>query len=365
MIAHQFTLARPSAPLIALGGGLKSTVCVVQGDRAYVSDVIGDLNNPAHCVALEETVAQMSMYVQSAPSVIVCDRHPDFFSSRLAESLAASYGVPTLAVQHHHAHIAAVCAEHDYRGSVLGLALDGFGWGDDGGAWGGELLRVNGARSERLSHLKPLALPGGDRAAREPWRMAAAALHGLGRNEEILARWPTQPAASTVAGMLTRAFNTSETSSMGRLFDAAAGLLGISVAQQFEGEAAMMLQTLAEAYGTMHPMSDGYVLSDQLDFLPLLARLSSIEVPAYGAALFHATVAEGLSQWVQRAATETGITTLVCGGGCFMNSLLLRLLQASLNSTSIRVLTAQRLSPGDSSLSLGQAWVGMDYQRGN
>ena len=362
--AHSLPLARPAAPLLALGGVLKNTVCLVDGDQALISEVIGDLDSAAHCIALEDTVAALCRESGVLPALIVHDRHPEFFSTRLAQSLAAQHGVPALAVQHHHAHIAAVCAEHGYPGPVLGLALDGFGLGEDDTAWGGELLAVEGSRCRRIGHLRPLRMPGGDRAAREPWRMAAAALHALDRNAEIAARWPQQPASATVQAMLARGFNCPQTSSMGRLFDAAAGLLGIIPVQQFEGEAARALQRLAETHGPVAPMRHGYLISDTLDFLPLLSALSGPCKTDYGAALFHATVAAGLAEWVLRAAEQTGIAALACGGGCFLNGHLLELLQAQLASSPLMVMTPRRLSPGDSALSLGQAWVGLNYQQG-
>lgn len=363
--ARSVALARPGIPLLALGGGLKNTVCLVDGGQALISGVIGDLDTAAHRILLERTADRLCRARAVSPVLIVHDRHPEFFSTRLAQALAAQHGIPALAVQHHHAHIAAVCAEHSHTGPVLGLALDGFGLGEDDAAWGGELLAVEGSRCRRIGHLRPLAMPGGDRAALEPWRMAAAALHALDRNAEIAARWPQQAASATVQAMLVRGFNCPPTSSMGRLFDAAAGLLGVGPAQQSEGEAAMALQQRAEAHGPVEPMRGGYLLTDTLDFLPMLGALSAARDADYGAALFHATVAAGLAEWVLRAAEHTGIATLACGGGCFLNRHLLQSLQARLSARRLTVLTPIRLSPGDSALSLGQAWVGLDYQQGD
>ena len=364
---HTAAIKLPSTgpSVLALGGWFKNTVCLTRGDQAYLSPLIGDLDNADACLALETTVAQMCDALDIRPEIIAHDLHPDFYSTRLALELAARQGIAAIAVQHHHAHIAAVCAEHGIAEPVIGLALDGVGLGSDGAAWGGELLKVDAAGAERLGHLRPLRLPGGDRAAREPWRMAAAVLYDAGRGSEIVARFSDQPAAATVATMLQRNLNCPPTSSMGRLFDAAAGLLGLCPVQSFEGEAATMLQTLAERHGALPPLAGGYHLQDaKLDFSPLLAALADESDPSHGAALFHATVAAGLAEWAAHAAAQYNIRTLACGGGCFLNRLLLRQLTSLLQPHGISVLSARQLSPGDSGLSVGQAWVAMRYLQG-
>jgi hypothetical protein len=211
------------------------------------------------------------------------DLHPDFHSSRHAAELAARLGASALPVQHHHAHIASVCAEHGQRGPVIGVALDGVGLGTDNTPWGGELLRVEGARFERLGHLAPLALPGGDRAAREPWRMAAAVLHDLGRGAEIGTRYADEPAAATVLAMLDKNLNCPRTSSAGRLFDAASGLLGLCRKMEMDAEAAIRLEQAAtrriDAAGWPEPLADGWRLVDGvLDLRPLLVRLADMRM---------------------------------------------------------------------------------------
>ena len=346
--------------VLALGGWLKSSVCAVRGKTAFVSEPLGNLVDAAVCAKLEQTIDQLCVEQRIEPAVVAHDLHPDFFSTRLAERIAGQRGIPALGVQHHHAHIAAVCAEHGVTGPVLGLAMDGVGLGSDGQAWGGELLRVDGSAFLRLGHLLPLRLPGGDRAAREPWRMAASALASLGRTQEIVSRFAGQPAAPTVAAMLERDFNCPPTSSLGRLFDAAAGLLGICPVQSFEGEAAMELEALAARHGPVTPLG-GYCVNGVLDFRPLLAELADGMEAARGAALFHATLAAGLAEWVGAAASTSGICRVACGGGCFMNRLLLARLTDLLHARDIEVLTARRLSPGDSALSLGQAWVAVHH----
>jgi hydrogenase maturation protein HypF len=230
-------------------------------------------------------------------------------------------------------------------------------------------LRVDGADFQRLGHLRPIAMPGGDKAAREPWRMAAAALAMLGRGDEIATRFAAQTGAGLIAQMLTRtppASHQISTTSMGRYFDAAAGLLGITPVMSFEAQAAMQLEGLAAKYGDS-PTEDGlFELADittpagtnsQIDVSPLLARLADCRDVAYGAALFHAVLITALADWVALAAERTGIRVVAGGGGCFLNAVLLRGLQSALAKRGLRFYTNQNLPCGDGGLALGQAWV--------
>jgi hydrogenase maturation protein HypF len=203
-------------------------------------------------------------------------------------------------------------------------------------------------------------MPGGDRAAREPWRMAAAVLFDINRADEIVRRFPAQEGAATVADMLQRQLNCVPTSSMGRWFDAAAGMLGVSEIQGYEGQAAMLLEGLAERHGKVDPAL-GYILTAQndLDLHPLLATLANCKDAAYGAALFHATLAEGLSVWVQRTANRFDISCVALGGGCFLNSILTQAVTDRLTALGLRVLTAQQLPPNDGAISFGQASIAL------
>ena len=359
---------RHSGPsVLAFGAHLKNTVCLTRGDEAFLSPHVGDLDNAASCGFLNETVQRLCDLLDVKPALIAHDLHPDDYSARAAMGFAALHGLPTLAVQHHHAHIGAVCAEHGWPGGpLLGLALDGFGLGLDGTAWGGELLLVDGAHCERLGHLRPLAMPGGNKAAREPWRMAASVWHELGRNADIARRFP-QPGAATVATMLQRQFNCPRTSSMGRVFDAAAALLNLCFYMPHEALAPVLLAQAAtvfiETEGWPAPMLDGWLIGDkcQLNLLPLLASLDGSPDVNRGAARFHATLVAALSDWVMQAARATGITALAWGGGCFLNPLLSSALRQNLEQRGLRVLAPSRTSPGDGSIALGQAWVAMNY----
>ena len=359
-VPQAIKLPRSVPTVLAVGGDLKNTLCVTRDDEAFVSQHNGDLDNAAARHALEETLAGFLRMLDVAPISVVHDRHPDFFSSRLAQRIAAERDVPCVAVQHHHAHIAAVAAEQGLEGPVLGIALDGLGWGEDGGLWGGELLRVDGAQCRRLGHLQELALPGGDRAAREPWRMAASALYALGHGEEISRRF-TFPAAATVREMLDKKLNAPLTSSAGRWFDAAAGLLGVAQRSSYEGQAAMLLESLAMRRGPVAPDQGAYAVEQDgvLNLLPLLARLTREQDSGYGAALFHATLVAALSEWVRRTAMHESLRDVILSGGCFMNGILNEGLRAALGAAGLKVHTARRLPSNDGGLSLGQAWVGI------
>jgi hydrogenase maturation protein HypF len=350
-VPHPIKLAREVPPVLAVGGHLKTTVTVTRGSEAFVSQHIGDLDTAKGICFFEETVDRLLSIVDIDPVTVAHDLHPNFASTHFAER----FGVRTIAVQHHHAHVAAVVAEHCVEAPVLGLVLDGYGLGSDGGNWGGELLFVDGARFSRLGHLMPLAMPGGDVAAREPWRMAAAVLHALGRGDEIASRFPGRVLARRLAGVLASG-QAPMSSSAGRLFDAVAGLLGVCGVQRYEGQAAMELEALV---GTPRVQSNGWsVLGGILDVTPLLRCLAEPNLDAIaGAELFHGTLPVALADWVENAANETGISSVALGGGCFLNRVLTEMLVPILQARGLAPLLARAVPPNDGSLSLGQAWV--------
>ena len=356
-------LPQAGPSVLAVGGWFKNTICLTRSNEAFVSQHVGDLDNAATCHFFEETITHQLHILEIEPVVVAHDLHPDFHSTRFAARYAAEHGIPTIGVQHHHAHIAAVCAEHGIVEPVLGLALDGVGLGSDGSAWGGELLLIDGTHCERLGHFMPLCLPGGDVAAREPWRMAAAALHLLGQVETIPARFANEPAAATVTQMLQRTINCPTTSSAGRYFDAAAGLLDLRRRSTFEGQAAMLLEGLATRHGAVTPLAEGWRIAADgtLDLRPLMQTLATAPPQASGlmAARFHATLAAALLDWVVQAGRRTRLQTVVAAGGCFLNRLLSSALRSTLPSRGIRFVEARNLPPNDGGLSLGQAWVAL------
>ena len=355
-LAYSAGLAGPPSPVMGMGAFLKASVAVMRDGRAHLSHPVGDLGDVPTRGAYDRLVPRMRAILGAMPAVIAHDLHPDFHSTVAAQALAVETGAVVLPVQHHHAHIAAVAAENGHVGPLLGLALDGFGLGPGGESWGGELLRVDGADFDRLGYLRRLPQPGGDVAAREPWRMAAAVLHVLGRGDEIATRFAAQRHARMLGQILDRRLNCPETSAAGRLFDAACGLLGVHPVAAFEGQAPMALEKM-----TAHPkvMAGGWSVGEdgELDTLPLMAALTDALTPQAGADLFHGTLAAALIDWAGRAAERCGLRVVGLSGGCFLNRVLTAAVSHGLRRRGLIVLTHRVVAPGDPGVALGQAWI--------
>jgi hydrogenase maturation protein HypF len=370
------------ARILACGAFLKNAACLLDTEapgEPLWSAQHGDLSDPAACEALEQSVRTLMAQSGGPIDAVAHDLHPDFFSTHLVLRLADELGVSAIAVQHHHAHIAAVLAEqgplhnmeHDRTRPVIGIALDGVGLGTDGVAWGGEVLLVDGARCVRVGHLSTLALPGGDVAAREPWRMAAAALHACDMAEHIVPRFAStvgDQAARTIHTMLQRGLNCPQTTAAGRWFDAVAGLLGLSVRQEFEAQAAIALEQAAARYLQDHTLevhaSDWRVTPEgQIYVRPLLLSMliaTDRNDPAAvdeAAARFHLTLADALCAHAIKQAHDHQLQEVALGGGCFFNRILTHRVVSQLESAGLTVLRSKSLSCGDAGLALGQAWI--------
>jgi hydrogenase maturation protein HypF len=345
------TLPRSVPPVLAVGGHLKNTICVTRGTQAHLSQHLGDLDNAATLGFFEQTIKHLLNILEVEPVAVAHDLHPDFLSTRHAESL----GLPTIPIQHHHAHVAAVLAEHGRTRPTVGLALDGFGLGEDGTSRGGELLLVDGARYQPLGHFAPLVQPGGDVAAQQPWRMAASALFRLGRVDEIHRRFVGCGNTALLVQMLERGFNSPETTSCGRWFDAACGLLGVRTTSGFEGEAAMVLESLATQPQTL---AHGWTISNGvLDLLPLLEALQNLS-PVQGANLFHGTLAAALIDW---SLPVLPTPEVALSGGCIQNAVLTEALVQGFARHGVTALIPSQVPAGDGGLSLGQAWVAAQH----
>ena len=343
-------LGEDGPSVIGMGAHLKATVCVTRGREAFVSQHLGDISTAGTVRFYEHTVRRMLAELAVEPELVACDLHPDYRSTVCAEAM----GMPILRVQHHAAHLAAVAAEHHLREPLLGVALDGHGYGVDGSAWGGEFMQSENGEWRRVGHLRPLAMPGGDRAAREPWRMGVAAMIAVGSGAGAAERFPDQPLAGPLARMVMASAAGPVTTSMGRLFDAAAAILGVCEDQSYEGQAAMELEALVD---TPTELPAGFRIEQGvLDLTPLLGALLQRDLTARrGAALFHGTLIAGLAEWIGRHAQQIGRADVVLGGGCLTNSILAEGLTQALRHRGLTPWLARAVPANDGGISLGQA----------
>lgn len=351
-VPEPIDLGEDGPTVIAMGAHLKATVCIIRGREAFVSQHVGDLDTARTVRFYEHTVQRMLAELGAKPELVVCDLHPDYRSTLLAESM----NLPVLRVQHHAAHLAAVAAEHHLRGPLIGVALDGHGHGSDGAAWGGELMHGENGGWRRVGSLLPLAMPGGDRAAREPWRMGLAAMIAIGRGDDAADRFSHHPLARPLTHMLLANTQGPVTTSMGRLFDAAAALLGICEDQSHEGQAAMEMEALVDL---PEALPGGFRIDrDCLDFRPLLGALLERGPGArHGVALFHGTIIAGLAEWIGRYAERTGQGNVVLGGGCLMNRVLAEGVTRALRHRGLIPWLARAVPTNDGGISLGQAAI--------
>jgi hydrogenase maturation protein HypF len=351
-------------PLLAVGAHLKNTFTLAHGARAYVSQHIGDLENYETLEHFRDALSRYESLFRIRPEGVVHDLHPAYLSTRIALELKWPL---TIAVQHHHAHVAAVLAEHQRTGPVIGVAYDGTGYGDDGATWGAEILHADLTGYRRLGHLRYSPLPGGDAASRNPWR-SALGFGSLAPAAEAAFRLATtgiDPETVTVVErQLVRRVNAPMASSMGRLFDAAAAVLGVRRHARFEGQAAMELEALAGARPasplpwSVEVDADGLSIFDPLPLLIAMGEARQLGVATDDlAAAFHESVVEATVEMVRLAAESTGCHTVVLGGGCFQNARLLTRLRNRLDSMRLEVLVPRRLGPNDGAISFGQAAV--------
>ncbi len=349
--------------ILGMGAHLKSTMTLAVGGELVTSQHLGDLDGPAAVDLLERTAREMVRFFDVRPSVLACDLHPDYASSRLAERLAREWDAELVRVQHHHAHVVAVMAEHGLEGEVLGLAWDGTGLGTDGQMWGGEAIVASAAHFHRVAHLLPFRLPGGDRAAREPRRSAMGLLHATLGPEAIEAArglGEERTISSWVAAM-DRGFSAPISTSVGRLFDAIAALLGLRDTCSFEGQAAMELEWSAATHPDPSPEPYPLPLSDGApavaDTAPLVRavladRAAGRPLPEI-AARFHASLVElGV-----RIAERANVPRVVLAGGCFQNDLLTRALASRLRAGGFDVRLPARVPTNDGGISVGQAAI--------
>jgi hydrogenase maturation protein HypF len=359
-------------PLLACGGHLKNTFCLGKGKHAFLSSHVGDLENLETLTSFREGIEHFQGLFDISPLAIAHDLHPDYLATRYALDHAVA---PKIGVQHHHAHIASVLAEHGLNGPVIGVAADGTGFGTDGAIWGCEIMRADLVTFERLAHLAYVPLVGGEQAVRQPWRMAATYLyraygHAFLELDVPLVRRLDRSTWHVLAQMIAQGINSPSTSSLGRLFDAVAALLGLRTEVFYEGQAAIELETLAQSaleapargdHARLYPFILGDQMPALLDVTPIIrALIDDLQhgIPMGEIALrFHYTLAELLTSACLRARTLTGLHVVALSGGVFQNRLLLERLLERLKASGFSVYLNRRVPPNDGGLSLGQLAV--------
>lgn len=360
--------------LLAMGGELKATFCLVKDGQAILSQHQGDLENAATLDDYKKNLALYRSLFDHAPSAIVVDRHPEYLSSKRGRAEAVNSGALLIEVQHHHAHVAACLAENGrplHAPPALGIVLDGLGFGDDGAIWGGEFLLADYLGYQRLARLKPVAMPGGAQAVREPWRNLYAHLKAAGAFDATPSAsgdWSAlndKPLA-TIDWMIEQDLNSPLASSCGRLFDAVAAALGVCADRQvYEGEGAARLEALAAAAPNE---TRGYALriseSELIDidaapmWLAILDDLRQGVSTQTIARRFHLGLAQSIAEVAVRLATARRFETVALSGGCFQNRLLFESVYDGLCEAGFTVLTHADAPANDGGLSLGQAAIG-------
>jgi len=358
-------LRDPVPPVLGAGAELKNTVCLTRGKEAFLSQHIGDLENLETLRSFEHSIAHLERILEIEPQLVVHDMHPDYLNTQWA---LKRHDLPRLAVQHHHAHIAAVMAERGLDGPVVGLALDGTGYGTDGTIWGGEILRVDNIGFQRLGHFRQVALPGGAKAIKEPWRTAVSYLWSIDaenverRYADLLTVRPDRD-IRIILQMLSRALNCPLTSSCGRLFDAAAALCGIRQSVNYEGQAAIELEQAIEPDDGLYQggleTGPDCILIDQFPIIEALVDdvRQGVRVGRI-AARFHNGLIKVLCEAAAIAAGRTGLTRIALSGGVFQNAYISDRLERDLSRMGLEVYSHMEVPANDACISLGQAWIG-------
>ncbi|MDE0666565.1 MAG: carbamoyltransferase HypF [Acidimicrobiaceae bacterium] len=353
-------LDRDGPSVLAVGAELKSTVCLALGADAHMSVHLGDLEHPAALTAFETAVADLLELTRAAPELLIHDLHPEYLSTKFA---ASSDLAPRLGVQHHHAHLASCLTDTGHRGPAIGVMFDGMGWGTDGTLWGGEILVGDANGYERFAHLRPVPMPGGTAAVRQPWRMALAHLF-----EQT---GPDLPAIGSLAGHQEEAERVLDqcrpgrsilTTSVGRLFDSMAALCGLVESVTYEGQAAIRFEQAAGPEVRRYPVEISEGTPAVIEFSPLIGAVISDLLAGQSSALiaaaFHRWVADAAVAASRQARESTGLSAVALSGGVFQNRRLVELLVPDLEKAGFEVLRHRQVPPNDGGIALGQAAIG-------
>jgi hydrogenase maturation protein HypF len=351
-------------PILALGAELKNTICLTKGKVAFLSQHVGDLENLSTYKFFQMTIDHLTRLLEITPQVMAYDLHPDYLSTRFAEEHA---DIARVQVQHHHAHIVSCMAEHKLDGEVIGLSLDGTGYGTDGTIWGGEILTASAANFERTGHLETVSMPGSAAAIKEPWRMAIsylrlafgddfhnldlAVLHEIERHKLTI-----------ISEMITKGVNAPITSSLGRLFDGVAAIAGLRSSVNFEGQAAMELEMMAAdstdtVYDGQWVFEDGYKILVAPIIRDVVQDVQSGVSVAQISAAFHSTLIRLFADICNDIRKQRELNRVVLSGGCFQNAILLTGLIQELQRQHFEVFAHEKVPTNDGGISLGQAVV--------
>jgi hydrogenase maturation protein HypF len=349
--------------ILAAGASEKNTFCVFKDGKAFMSHHIGDLNNEKSFDAYTRGIHDFLDMFRVAPEALACDLHPDYESTRYAEKLSSEWGIPLFRVQHHHAHISAVLGEHEAQGPLIGVALDGTGYGPDETVWGGEYLIADRAGYERVGHLKTVPMPGGERCIEETWRMGISyLLDAYGSAGEV----PDTPVSIEIGSarilqleaMINAGVNTISTSSCGRLFDAVSAILGLCYETAYDAQGAILLENAA---GMMNELVDPFTYSIEegainfrqtiREIVDMIGRRGTLQDIARR---FHATIVFSTVEECERLREMRGIRRVALGGGVFQNAILLHHIPEELRKRGFSVYVNKLLPPNDGDISFGQ-----------
>ncbi len=374
---HPIKLPRNSSSILGVGGELKNTFCLTREDYGFLSQHIGDLKNFETLTSFERSITHFEGLFRITPELITYDLHPDYLSTRYALDRSADAGIPTFPVQHHHAHIAACLADNLYHGEepVIGVAFDGIGYGEDGLIWGGEFLVADFHRFTRVGQLLNFPLPGGDKAIREPWRMALSVLHTIGLPWEgenpavkhtfsLANQLPEVSPLDMLSNQLKSGTNAPLTSSMGRLFDAISALLGVCQVITYEGQAAIELEALAdpdEEGVYAYEITSGNILDPSLMIRNILEdQKNGIPIPTISGR-FHNSITEMVLDMSVRLREEYHLNRVALSGGVWQNMTLMTKTIRKLKSAEFKILVHQQVPANDGGLALGQAAIGQKH----
>jgi len=359
-------------PILAVGGELKNTVCLTKGRHAFLSQHIGDLENLESYGFFETTISSFKRILEVEPQLLAYDLHPDYFSTRWALGQSS---LKRIGVQHHHAHIASCMAENHLDGKVIGIALDGTGYGTDGAVWGGEVLLATYADFQRVAHLDYVPMPGGGAAITEPWRMAVSYLHKhfgetLWELKIPFVRELDRRQVAVLVRMLERGVNSPLTSSCGRLFDAVSALAGIRKRVNYEAQAAIEFEAAIAGEGEgagypfeIRPEGSGWIIDTQPLFASLVNDLRCGVPAGIVSRRFHEGFVDVLARVAKLIHAKTALQNICLSGGSFQNVFLLEHLKRRLEAEGLKVFTHSEVPCGDGGLSLGQALVAAHWSR--